>query len=188
MGDSVFDWNGETCSDVGDVISFARGERIRDRAVGGTWLDHPDDEDILSSYVSGDWRWVILDGGANDLNEGCGCDCPDSVLDGLIGPGLDSGAMPQLTQLALDDGAEVLLLGYYEPQPGSEFESCLDELEILSARYSALAEATPGLTFVDARDLLSPATSPEAYSADGIHLSELGSERVAQALLELMQD
>jgi hypothetical protein len=186
IGDSVFDWNAETCSDVGDFISFALDARIQDRAVGGSWLDHPDEEDIFSSYFSGDWSWVILDGGANDLNESCGCDCPASLLDGLISPELDRGAMPELTQRALNDGARVLLLGYYEPQPGSEFEGCLDELEILSARYAALAETTPELTFVDARGILDPVGSPEAYAADGIHLSELGSGRIAQALLEFM--
>lgn len=185
VGDSVFDFNGDVCGDVGDFISLARDARIEDRAVGGTWLDHPSNFDILEQYTSGPWSWVIVDGGANDLNEGCGCDCTDE-LDTLVSEDTLAGAMPTLVEAALADGAKVLLFGYYDPAPGSEFAACQDELVIMSSRYQALAERLEGVTFVDGRDIVSAQTQPQAFHGDGIHLTPVGAELVANTMLETM--
>ena len=128
---------------------------------------------------------MIVDGGANDLNEGCGCDCADE-LDTLVSEDTLAGAMPTLVETALAAGAKVLLFGYYDPAPGSEFAACQDELVIMSSRYQALAERLEGVTFVDGRDIVSAQTQPQAFHGDGIHLTPVGAELVANRMLETM--
>lgn len=185
VGDSVFDFNPDVCGDVGDFISLSRGARIDDRAVGGTWLDHPENEDILGSYAPGPWAWVIVDGGGNDLNEGCSCEC-DTELDALVSADTLTGAMPTLVEAAVADGARVILFGYYEPAPGSEFAPCDQELVTLSERYAALADRVEGVVFLDGRTLVSAVGDPATFHEDGIHLTPAGASIVADAMVEIL--
>ena len=43
------------------------------RNIGGSMMSTGEDWSIPNQYDSGNWDWVIVDGGANDLNELCGC-------------------------------------------------------------------------------------------------------------------
>jgi hypothetical protein len=186
LGDSVFDFNDDTCGDVGDFLSLLLGARVVDHARGGSWLDHPSDSDIRQSYQPGGWAWVVVDGGANDLLEGCNCDC-DPEVDGLIAEDTETGAMVELVERARADDARVLLFGYYEPGDESEFAGCLDEAALLSERYAALADRLEGVHFVDGREVISPTGTPESFHADQIHPTPAGAELIAEALFDVMR-
>ncbi|MEM7160588.1 MAG: SGNH/GDSL hydrolase family protein [Myxococcota bacterium] len=180
IGDSVFDSNADTCGDVGDHLSFLLGEQVVDRAIGGLLLDDPDGLDIADQYRSQGHAWVVVDGGANDLLTRCNCDCGPEI-DALASEDASEGAMVDLVDRIVADGSSVAILGYYEAVPGSEFGPCLDELEVMTTRYSMIAEQHPEVTLVDARPLMSPQQTPSAYQEDGIHPSPEGALLIAEA-------
>ena len=185
IGDSVFDSNADTCGDIGDHLSFMLGEQVTDRAIGGLLLDDPEGLDIADQYRSEGHAWVVVDGGANDLLTRCNCDCGPE-LDALASEDASEGAMVDLVDRIVADGSSIAILGYYEAVPGSEFAPCLDELEVMTARYSLIAEQHPNVELVDARSLMSPQQTPGAYQEDGIHPSPEGAELIAGAFAEVI--
>jgi hypothetical protein len=186
IGDSVFDYHQDECGDVGDFMSLSLEAKVADRAIAGLQMHAEDGDDIMSRYSADDWTWVVVDGGANDLNNRCGCEC-DTEVDELIGEDSTSGHFVSLTEQAVSDGAQVVVFGYYNPMPGSEFEPCIDEVEVLNSRLAALADGHESITFVDGREVMSPNGSPVAYHEDGIHPSTRGAEMIAEAILQAME-
>ena len=77
VGDSVFEWGlGEYSAPevVGKVLNIP----VYNAAISGSMISTNEDWSIPNQYEDGDWDWVILDGGANDLNELCQCgDCTE---------------------------------------------------------------------------------------------------------------
>ena len=186
IGDSVFDFNEETCEDVSDFMSLSLGATVEDRSIGGTWLDHPEDEDIADSYAPGPWPWLIVDGGGNDLLGFCNCECSSDDIARLINPDGTDGAMSDLIRTIVDNGSRVILLGYYQPTPDSEFGGCIDELEVLSSGYSALADQLPEVTFLDARNVINAEEDRSLLHTDGVHLTPKAAEILANAMLSIV--
>ena len=186
IGDSVFDFNEDACEDISDYLSLSLGAQVEDRSVGGTWLDHPEDDDIVTSYQAGPWPWVIVDGGGNDLLGECGCECTAEQVARLSDLSGTTGAMPALVEQIVADGAQVLLFGYYAPTASSEFGGCLDELELLSTGYAAIAARFPEVTFLDGRDLIDASVDRDLLHGDGVHLTGPAAARVAQAMLPIV--
>jgi lysophospholipase L1-like esterase len=184
VGDSVLEWNLDEQRSIPEVFADRTGLGLTHAAVGGAMM-LADEESIPGQYVEGDWRVVIIDGGANDLGpDGCGCGDCVHVMDEIISPDLASGAMVDLVERARNDGAEVLLLGYYAPAPGSEFDGCEEELAVSTARMQALAEALEGVRFVDASTVVDWSRDPSHYAEDGIHPSPSGSAVIGNALAD----
>lgn len=100
------------------------------------------------------------------------------MVDELISEDLTSGAMVDLISQIRADGAEVVLMGCYTIPPGSEFESCDEELAAMQSRHGAFAARTPGLLFVNASDVMRWSDNPEDYDEDLIHPAPEGSEAV----------
>ncbi|MEM7158808.1 MAG: SGNH/GDSL hydrolase family protein [Myxococcota bacterium] len=181
IGDSVFVSNVDECADVGDFVGRTFGERVEVQAVGGTELGGGKDG-IPGQYIPGGWEWVIVDGGANDLGNICDCDCSAEQLDALASADASEGLMVELVDQIVGDGSQVVLLGYYEAMPDSEFGPCIDEQTILSDRYAAIADARPEVVFVDGRELMDPESTPVAYQEDGVHPSPTGSALLADGI------
>ena len=182
IGDSVFAWRMRSCETVPDVAAQALGRKLRHKAVNGARItggDHP----ITDLFEPGNWDWVLLDGGGNDLNNECECgkDC-DAVLDTLISEDGSTGEIPALVETILASGSRVGLYGYFQIDESASygFDECREELDVLHARQKRLAERHERVVFLDARQVVSPTSTPDAYAFDHVHPSAQGAEIVGQ--------
>lgn len=184
MGDSIMAWNRSRGAAVPDALSDALGVPVATRAVPGASL-LPGGDVFLGGRIGdqlpdGRWDWIVLNGGANDLNALCGCARCDGVLDRLLA-GDGTGAWADLlARVGQRARRGVVIVGYYGPSeagPGS-FGGCADELRELEARLARLAARSERVRFVDLRPVL---TGPaENYARDRNHPSPRGSARIAR--------
>ena len=187
IGDSILAWGEPTCTSVADYAGYALDTRVERSAISGTRL-LGGDSPIPDQYVPGDWDWIIADGGANDLNNDCGCgdDC-DAVLDSLSTPDGQTGAMPALVDDLLGRGHRVALVTYYLfPESAAYgFATCEPALTALNDRYAALAAARPGVVLVPLAQLISWEETPWAYDRlDDVHPSVRGAAHIGQHIAE----
>ncbi len=190
IGDSVFAWRQQTCRTIPDIVALELDRRVEHAAVNGarvTGGDHP----IVGQYRPGAWEWVLVDGGGNDLNNECECgvDC-DPVLDELLNEEGTRGQLAGLVERILDDGARVLLYGYYEvPETANYgFDECIAEIDELRERQERLAARHDRVTFVDGRDVVTVEGTPEAYAFDDVHPSKEGARLVGELIAKRIEE
>ncbi len=190
IGDSILAFNGSSCESVGDFIASARGTAVHSasengaRMEGGLFGITP----IPDQYLPGEWDYVLVNGGINDLNGPCGCGECDPMLQRLIGTDAQSGLMPDLLNELAARGHQILLVGYYEIPTSAWFGygECGAFLDTLHDRYRALAESRDDTTFVDFREVMSPQKTPELYYYDDVHPNAAGSEALANYVAGFM--
>jgi lysophospholipase L1-like esterase len=97
--------------------------------------------------------------------------------------------LPTLVDHARGDGAQVVLVGYYAIPSTANlgFGACEAWLPRLRARQAALADARPGVFYVDPSASISEDTAPEAYRSDDIHPTRDGSARVGRLAAEVIR-
>ena len=190
IGDSMLAWNLEEGGSIPEVAGEDLGFSTENAAISGSYLSSGDDEDIPLQYQAGDWSWVIVNGGGNDLTDECACGDCDEVLDGILSEESDGGTLYELVSQIVEDGSGVALLSYFEmpEESGPGFYECNDELEKLVLRSTALADRNPEVVFLDSRGVVSIEENPEAYDDDFVHPSPQGSEMVGVALAGLMRE
>jgi len=190
LGDSVMWWNAEAGRAIADAVATALDEPVVNLAVPGAEFSHPDPDmaaeglDIRAQYRTGGgvrgWEWVLLQGGANDLDGAAGPGDCAAVRDALIGAGGRAGEIPALVARIRADGARVVLLGYYAlPAFAASDAFCGADLGTLSRRIALLAERDPGVVFVAMADVVDP-RDPAAYDADAIHPSVRSSAAIGR--------
>ena len=81
VGDSILDWFVGQGS-VPEVVGETLDRSVYNAAIAGSHF--LDDEGIPAQYQDGPWGWLIMDGGANDLNDRCRCGDCDDVLDSIL--------------------------------------------------------------------------------------------------------
>ena len=185
IGDSIFDWNDK--QSIPQVVGDELGMSVVNNAIGGSKVIG--DEGIPLQYEEGDWQWVLIDGGGNDLNEGCGCTddevCNDIINDIIVEDG-SGGLIYDVVERATEDGHNVALLGYYEDSVDSEFGNCNDELYVLRQRNTNLASLFETVIFVDPTEVVTPDMT-EAYDDDLVHPSEEGGRIVGEFIAESIE-
>lgn len=185
IGDSIQAWYASDCGAVADHAGRALGLTVRNQAVSGAHLTG--DDAIADQVPAGDFGWVLLNGGANDVNGECDCavegDCA-GVLDALVSADGASGELPALLDRLTGAGHRVALLRYYPPLPdaGFGFDQCLAELEVLRQRQAAAADRRAGAWLVDP----DPLVDAELYASDGIHPSKEGARRLGELTAEVI--
>jgi len=119
-------------------------------------------------FEDGNWSWVILDGGGNDVNDECECGSCLDTLDSMISKDAASGEWVDFIEEILDTSARVALMSYYRMPDDAEFgfHRCNDEVEELRQRYQALSSRHPKVLVVDTAKVVSPETTPESYDED----------------------
>ncbi len=187
IGDSVMDYHREEQNAIADIISEQLGEPVYNASVSGAYFTSNEGEamDIRNQYIEGDWQWLVVAGGGNDLNDECGCSvsgCVDTMND-IISGSVSSGALPKLVSTALAEGVRIVIMGYYSVPPTAEygFAGCNDVVSTYSGRMALLADNNENVWFVDAGSVMSPANL-DAYDDDHVHPSELGSRLIGQAI------
>ena len=186
IGDSIMDWHLEDAASIPEVAAQELGLDVRNAAIGGTQLTDGE-EAIPEQYIEGDWDWVLIDGGANDLNDQCECGDCDDLLDEISAADGSSGVLPMLVDRIVDDGHNIVLVGYYNiPEEAEGFEGCNTPITELNTRQRNIAESREGVWFVSPRDVVQP-DNLEMYDDDLIHPSVEGSRVIGEHIATFIQ-
>ena len=186
VGDSLFGADAEGCASVSTFMSLRLWLEVEDNSIPGAMVSDGN-EGIPQQYVSGDWNWTVINGGANDIMPYCTENDCDEVLDEII---TDSGEgqIPDLVEKAQNDGSNVILIGYYSVPKGSEYEPVILEVEIVNDRYNEFAKANEGVYFINLKDVMSPEQTPELYSEDLVHPSDDGHFAIGEYIANFIID
>ena len=193
MGDSLLAANMLSEASISHRLEALLGEPVVDRSVVGASmlyalpLTGAMGLNISQQYYSGNWDWIILNGGGNDLWLGCGCQRCEAKMNKLIAPDGGNGEIPQLVGNLRNTGAKIIYVGYLRsPGRGSPIEHCRDEGDELEARLARLAKASDGVHFLSLRDLV-PYGDRSFHAADMIHPSQKASDRIAREIFRIIQ-
>ncbi|MDE4132913.1 SGNH/GDSL hydrolase family protein [Phaeobacter sp. QD34_3] len=194
MGDSMLAWNGGTGQAVSDAIEDALKEPVVDRSVIGARMIYPlpltgaAGLNIRKQFRAGDWDWIVVNGGGNDLWLGCGCIACARKLDRLAAEDAQSGAIPDLMRKLRETGARVIYTGYLRsPGRGSPIDHCKTDGQELDRRIALLAEDTEGLFFLSL-DGLVPHGDLSFHAVDRIHPSIRGSAAIGDKIATLIKN
>lgn len=194
LGDSLLASHGLSGRNVAGNLERLLKSPVRDKSVAGARMIYnlpitgAMGLSIPKQWRPGDWDWVIMNGGGNDLWLGCGCneDACTRKMNRLIAENGRRGAIPSLASKIRKSGARLIILGYLRsPGFSSPIESCKDEGDELEARISKLAAIDPGITFHSLTDLV-PHGDLSFHAADRIHPSLKGSQAIAARLARII--
>lgn len=184
MGDSMMAAHKITGRAISHTIAKAAGARVVNRSVAGARILYrlPVSGslglNIGKQYRTGNWDWIVLNGGGNDLMLGCGCRRCDAKMNRLIAADGSRGEIPSLIRKLRQTGAQVAYVGYLRsPGVGSPIEGCRDEGDELERRIDRFAATDPGVRFISLADLV-PHGDRSFHAADMIHPSLKGSREI----------
>lgn len=185
IGDSMLASHREKGASVGDALAEILGEPVRNKSVNGAKIIHAlpitgaMGMRIEAQIVEGDWDWVVLNGGGNDLLFGCACSACDTRIERMVSADGASGKIPALVSKLRATGAQVVYVGYLRsPGVGSLIEGCREEGDALEARLEKMARRDNGVYFVSLADLV-PEGDRSFHSRDRIHPSVKGAAAIA---------
>jgi lysophospholipase L1-like esterase len=191
IGDSVMAWNRGLGQEIGDVIAARLSRDVTSRPVPGAQFDNESalasavGFDIQAQYLEGPWKWVVMNGGANDLGfSDCGCGDCSTQVDRLISADGTGGVIPAFLDRVKRDGASVLWMGYYN-SPGTSFKGCADDLEVLETRIKRNLAGKPNGFFLEGENFVNR-NDPSHFASDGTHPSPKGSAILGTALADII--
>jgi len=184
IGDSVFAFHAEEERGIANVIGEELGLEVADASVSGAYLTAEEGgDDIREQYQEGDWSWLVMDGGGNDVNDECQCTDCGSNIDSLVSADGQRGALPEFAESVRSAGVRIAFMGYYSVPDNAEFgfHLCNDEVETFRERLVLWAEDDPGILFIDAGDVMTP-EDRSLYADDNVHPSVAGSRAIGEHL------
>lgn len=189
LGDSMMAWNHGTGNSVADAIEATLGAKVVDRSLSGAryFYGLPISGSLglrlTKQYRTGNWDWVVMNGGGNDLLFGCGCSKCDRMLDRLVSKDGRQGAIPEFVEQIRKSGAQVLYVGYLR-NPGipSPIRACRPAGNELDRRLAKMAQTRTGVSFVPMADLV-PTGDRSFHHGDMIHPSIKGSGHIAARIV-----
>lgn len=177
MGDSMMAWNSNSGRGIADAVEVELDEEVVDRAIPGAWVTSggPFGLKVGRQFVDGNWDWVVVNGGGNDLWLGCGCGACVEMLERLVSADGSQGAVPDLVADLRATGARVVYMGYLRtPGFSSPVEHCGAIGDRFDARLAAMARRDPGVFFIANSDIVPPGDR-SFHAADRVHPSVKGS-------------
>lgn len=193
MGDSMLAWHGASRAAVSHNMEDILGEPVIDRSVVGARIFYhlpvsgALGMNISQQYAPGNWDWVVMNGGGNDLWFGCGCTRCDRKLTRMITSDGQGGSVPDLVRQIRASGARVIYVGYLRsPGVGSMIEHCRDEGQEFEGRLAAMAEHDAGVYFVSLVDLV-PYGDRSYHAFDMVHPSMKASRAIAQRISAIIR-
>lgn len=194
MGDSMMAWHGTAHRSIPHAIENELGEPVINRSVVGAQMIYELPisgalgMNIGKQYRHGNWDWIVLNGGGNDLWLGCGCDRCDKRMNRLISADGQYGAIPALVRRLRSSGAQVIYVGYLRsPGVGSMIEHCKDDGDELESRIARRAASDPGFHFLSLADLVPPGDR-SFHAADMIHPSVKASSTIGQGIARIIRN
>lgn len=193
MGDSMLAWHGMSHASISHNMEAILGEPVIDRSVVGARIFYhlpvsgALGMNISQQYVPGDWDWVVMNGGGNDLWFGCGCTRCDRKLQRMISADGQVGSVPDLVQRIRQSGARVVYVGYLRsPGVGSMIEHCRDEGDEFERRLTLMASQDSGVHFVSLADLV-PHGDRSYHAMDMVHPSLKASRAIAHRIATIIR-
>jgi len=193
MGDSMMAWNSASGQSVSHALEKELGEPVIDRSVPGARVIYglPVSGalglNISKQFAPGNWDWVVMNGGGNDLWLGCGCDGCETRLTRMISADGHSGLIPQAVGTARRSGAKVIYVGYlHTPGQNSAVDHCAADVAQLEARLTAMARRDPGVTFLAVKDVV-PFGDLSFHASDRIHPSPKGSAAIGARIAAVIR-
>ncbi|MCE8512470.1 SGNH/GDSL hydrolase family protein [Ruegeria pomeroyi] len=188
IGDSLLSWNSALGSSIPDVMAKELGQPVVDRSFSGAWMLTRDEGDegrglnVPYQYEPGNWDWVVVNGGGNDLLFGCGCGRCGTVMNRLISEDGESGQIPDLIRHIRAQGARVIYPGYLRsPNLLTPIEHCKNDGDELEARIARFADTDEGVFYISMQDIVPPG-GLTYFAPDLIHPSRKTSRKVAERL------
>ncbi|MEM1095408.1 MAG: SGNH/GDSL hydrolase family protein [Bacteroidota bacterium] len=194
IGDSVMEWNADADAAIADVIAATLDRTVVNGGVSGARLSMPDREaaalgfDIRAQYRPRGWDWVVMDGGANDLGDECGCNACAATLDEMVSADGQTGQYPDFVRSVTEDDSRVLVMGYYAPPAGAatEFTGCAAAFIALNDRLAQMAGTLDRVHFASAADVIDPGDLA-SYDRDRVHPSVKGSRLIGEHLADAIR-
>lgn len=190
MGDSLMAAHRISGRSISGSIGDELGVKVKDRSVLGARiiyklpLSGSLGLNIGKQFRRGDWDWVVVNGGGNDLWLGCGCRSCERKMNKLIARDGSKGAIPKMLRKLRQTGAKVVYVGYLRsPGVGSPIEQCKDEGDELESRIQAFADTDEGVYFQSLADLV-PFGDRSYHGADMIHPSLKASREIGQMVAQ----
>lgn len=194
MGDSLMAWHSVGGASISHAVARELGEPVANHSVGGARVLYnlpvsgAMGMKIAKQYREGDWDWVVLNGGGNDLWFGCGCGSCDAKMDKMISEDGRRGAIPYMVNTLRQTGAQVAYVGYLRsPGVWSPIEGCRDDGDRLEARIAKLARLMPEMHFVSLADLV-PHGDRSYHGADMIHPSVKASREIGLRVAKVIRE
>lgn len=187
-GDSVMAWNRTQDASVARNLSRLLGQPVGDVSLpfasvtGSTGRGALNITEQVSDLSP---RWVVMNGGANDLRVGCSGPDTRGTLDTLVSEDGRSGAIPRMVSGLRARGSNVLWADYYT-SPRFAGTTCGRIYDEMAARTERMAAADPGIVFVDMGDVV-PFSNGALFARDQIHPSVEGSARIARQIAEALR-
>ncbi len=193
MGDSLLAAHSFSGRAVSNAVEKALGEQVTDRSVAGARVIYglpisgAMGMKIAKQYRRGEWDWIILNGGGNDLWFGCGCHKCDRRMNRLISGDGSYGDIPRLVSKLRRTGARVIYVGYLRsPGVGSPIESCKDDGDELERRIDQMAKADTGVYFLSLAKLV-PFGDRSFHGFDMIHPSLKASREIGKRIADIIK-
>jgi hypothetical protein len=193
MGDSMLAWHGGSRSAVSDNMEAILGEPVIDRSVIGARIFYhlpvtgALGMNISQQYRPGNWEWVVMNGGGNDLWFGCGCSRCERRMSRMISADGQAGSVPELVRHIRKSGAQVIYVGYLRsPGVGSMIDHCRDEGREFERRLSRMAGSDPGVHFLSLADLV-PHGDRSYHAFDMVHPSPKATRIIAQRIASIIR-
>lgn len=192
MGDSLLATHSISGRAVSDYIERALGQKVVDKSVMGASLLYglPITGSlglrISKQYRKGNWDWVVLNGGGNDLWLGCGCHKCERKMRRMISLNGNSGEVPRMVSTLRRTGAKVIYVGYLRsPSVGSPIENCKDEGDEFESRIRKMAADNEGVYFLSLADLV-PHGDRSYHGFDMIHPSIKASKVIGEMVAQII--
>ncbi|TGD62393.1 SGNH/GDSL hydrolase family protein [Tabrizicola sp. WMC-M-20] len=193
VGDSMLATNRASNKAVADVLEEELGTGVLDRSVFAARYFHPLPLSgaaglrLTAQYRTGNWDWVVMNGGGNDLLFGCGCGFCEGVLNRLVTKDGRGGAIPVYVARIRESGARVVYAGYLRnPGMGTPVKHCGPAGNELDRRLALMAGFDAGVTFVPMADLV-PYRDTSFHGFDRIHPSVKGSQEMAKRMATVIK-
>lgn len=192
MGDSLLATHSLTGNAVSDYIEKSLGQRVNDRSTKGARIIYKlpitgaMGLNIGKQYRKGQWDWIVLNGGGNDIWFGCGCHKCERRIRRLISADGKRGEVPKLVSKLRRTGAKVIYIGYLRsPGVGSMIESCKDEGDLFESRVNKMAKLNNGVYFLSLADLV-PYGDRSYHAIDMVHPSIKASKTIGGMVVKLI--
>ena len=183
IGDSIFEWHIWNQHSAPEHLEDEVGISVFNNARSGSLITEEISTGIRNQYIEGDWKWVVMDGGGNDLNTLCQCGNCNDVQDEV-----ESTYKEFLLQLLEQEDLKIIIWGYYGLPKRAKygFDECHDDFEELSRRQKTLSDMNERIIFVDGRVKITGDDTSYFY-IDKLHPSRKGAETIGRQLSEVIK-
>lgn len=193
LGDSLMAMHGMKGRSVSHAMEHALQEPVTDRSVMGARFIYvlpvsgSAGMNIAKQYRPGEWDWVVLNGGGNDVLFGCGCGPCTTRIDRLISGDGSRGIIPGFVSRLRATGARVIYVGYMRtPGVTSPIEHCVDDGNEMDRRFGRLAARDGGVYFLSL-DGMVPHGDRSYHALDLVHPSVKGSAEIGRRIARIIR-